>query len=146
MPPTRYGPQVASVSEHYSGTRSCSPWNRLTATKTTGSSLFKVLPPQPSSDIVKSVGGHTVERNLHQRILVGEGVKTVQVVYRRDILENMVLTSAQQRFGNAQWLFQLSLAHVQSAKSTRAGTRPSSPNHHVCEMATILSGSDSGGP
>lgn len=52
-------------------------------------------------------------------VFVDQGVKINQEVYRRDILEAVVLPWAQQHFGNAKWTFQQDSAPAHKAKMTQ---------------------------
>lgn len=52
-------------------------------------------------------------------VFVEQGVKINQEVYRRDILESVVLPWAQQHFGNANWTFQQDSAPAHRAKTTQ---------------------------
>jgi len=52
-------------------------------------------------------------------IFVDQGVKINQEVYRRDILEAVLLPWAQQHFGDTQWIFQQDSAPAHKAKTTQ---------------------------
>jgi inhibitor of nuclear factor kappa-B kinase subunit alpha len=52
-------------------------------------------------------------------VFVAQGVKINQEVYRRDILQAVVLPWAQQHFGNVDWVFQQDSAPAHRAKATQ---------------------------
>ena len=52
-------------------------------------------------------------------VFVDQGVKINQEVYRRDILETMVLPWAQQHFGDVNWTFQQDSAPAHKTKMTQ---------------------------
>ncbi|GFX58626.1 uncharacterized protein TNCV_418051 [Trichonephila clavipes] len=59
---------------------------------------------------------------------VEEGVKINQKVYQRDISEAVVLPSAQQHLGNANWTFQQDSAPARKAKNTQERCKVNFPD------------------
>lgn len=78
---------------------------------------------------------------------VDEGVKITQDGYRQDILEVMVLPTAKQYFGNAQWMFQQdspSAPHI-GQRTCMRGARPIFQNPLRLRKGHRSSGSESDG-
>ena len=61
-------------------------------------------------------------------VLVDQGVKINQEVYRRNILETVVLPWAQQHFGDVNWTFQQDSASAHKAKTTQYWCRTHFPD------------------
>lgn len=66
-------------------------------------------------------------------IFVEQGIKITQEVYRRDILEAVVLPWSQQHFGNQQWTFQQDSAPSHRAKMTQQWCKGHFPNFITSE-------------
>jgi inhibitor of nuclear factor kappa-B kinase subunit alpha len=61
-------------------------------------------------------------------IFIEEGIKVNQEVYRRDILEAVVLPWAQEHFDNQHWTFQQDSAPAHRAKNTQQWYRVNFPD------------------
>ena len=61
-------------------------------------------------------------------VFVDQGVKINQEVYRRNILETVVLPWAKQHFGDVNWTFQQDSAHAHEAKTTQYWCRTHFPD------------------
>ena len=75
-------------------------------------------------------------------VSVDQGVKINQEVYRRNILETVVLPWAQQHFGDVNWTFQ---QDSQGENDSILVSDPFSGLHRVFGMAALLAGSQPDG-
>lgn len=100
MRKTAYDIGISLISVHQIAkserTRSCLAWSKLTTYGTTGSGLQSPHHLRHRRASTKSAGGHSLGPNLHQRkytvVFADEGVKIVQDVQRRGILDAVALT------------------------------------------------------
>ena len=99
--------------------------DRMWSTEAPGTSAIVEHRQKPQSVIVW--GGISASGKT-PLVFVDQGVKINQDVYRRDILQSVVLPWAQQHVGAAHWTFQQDSAPAHSAKNTQAWCKANFPD------------------
>lgn len=99
--------------------------DRIWSTEASGTSA--IVEPRQNPQSVMVWGGICASGKT-PLVFVDQGVKIDQEVYRRGILEAVVLQWSQQHFGDAQWTFQQDSTPAHRAKMTQAWCRRNFPD------------------